>query len=304
MGIEAFIFDQAAKLGFVASGIAQAGACRSFVRYRQWLDAGMHAGMSYLERLAAERETPLRLLPEARSVVVVAARYPSRGVNPWYSTYAQGSDYHDVLRLRLRNLATMIADRAGRPVRSRVCVDTAPLLEREWAVRAGLGWLGRQNSLVVPGAGCCVFLGALLLDLVLEASPECSGQCGDCMRCVEACPTGALRPDGFLDARLCRAYLSIEHAGDLPPGTEASLVGTVYGCDACTVVCPLNLLGESMALPEFQPEPGLPEPWEISALSGADFDRIFAATPIHRIGLERLQRNACAALAVHNPNKP
>ena len=296
MSMEAFIMERAASLGFAAAGIARAGASRSWPRYRQWLDAGMHAGMSYLARRARERETPAALLPGARSVLAVAARYPSRGGSLWYSTYAQGLDYHEALGLRLRALADDIAKRAGKPVRSRVCVDTAPLLEREWAVRAGLGWLGRQNSLVVPGAGCCVFIGALLLDMELEASPERSSQCGDCRLCVDACPAGALRHDGFLDARLCRSYLSIEHAGALPAGPGGGRAGTVYGCDACTAVCPWNRQGENLALSEFNPVPELPDPGQIIALSAGGFERVFAGTPIRRIGLGRLRRNALAAI--------
>ena len=296
MSMEAFIMERAASLGFAAAGIARAGASRSWPRYRQWLDAGMHAGMSYLARRARERETPAALLPGARSVLAVAARYPSRGGSRWYSSYAQGLDYHEALGLRLRALADDIAKRAGRPVRSRVCVDTAPLLEREWAVRAGLGWLGRQNSLVVPGAGCCVFIGALLLDMELEASPERPSQCGDCRLCVDACPAGALRHDGFLDARLCRSYLSIEHAGALPAGPGGGLAGTVYGCDACTAVCPWNRQGENLALSEFNPVPELPDPGQIIALSAGGFERVFAGTPIRRIGLGRLRRNALAAI--------
>lgn len=294
MSMEDFISEQAAALGFAASGIAQAGVTMSFARYRQWLDAGMHASMSYLERRAPERETLHSLLPEACSIVVVAARYPSRKENSWYSSHAQGRDYHDVLRVRLNALAELIAAYAGRPVRSRICVDTAPLLEREWAVRAGLGWLGRQNSIVIPGAGCCVFLGALLLELDLEPSPVRDAQCGDCRLCVDACPVNAIRPDGFLDARLCRAYLSIEHKGALSPKSGASLAGTVYGCDACTAVCPWNQKGEDLVLPEFKPIAGLPDPDQIISLSTADFDCAFMGTSIHRIGLERLRRNARA----------
>ena len=297
MSMESFIMERAASLGFAAAGIAKAGASRSFARYREWLDAGMHADMSYLARRAQERETPAALLPSARSVIVAAARYPSRGGSRWYSAYAQGRDYHDVLRVRLRTLADEIAARAPRPVRSRVCVDTAPLLEREWAVRAGLGWLGRQNCLVVPAAGCCVFLGVLLLDLELEASLEKPSQCGNCRLCLEACPTGALRPDGFLDARVCRSYLSIEHAGALPAGPGAGLAGTLYGCDACTACCPWTSRGEHLVLPEFRPMTQLPDPDQVMRLSAGGFDRVFSESPVHRIGLERLRRNARAALA-------
>ncbi len=296
MLLESFIREEARRLGFAAVGFAAAGPSRSFDRFRQWLDQGYAAGMTWLSANSALRAQPALLAPYVKTIIVAAARYPSgRSSGPW-SNYALGRDYHDVLRGRLKALAEAIRGQMDAPLRSRVCVDSAPIMEREWACRAGLGWIGRQGSLVHPELGCCLFLGELLTDLELEESPPAAGGCGDCRLCVEACPAGAIQADGLVDARRCVSYLTIEHKGDIPTALRPAVGTMLFGCDRCTAVCPRNPSPADAAngiLPEFsaanQP---LPAPEECLAMTESDFERRFAGSAVLRLGLARLQRNA------------
>ena len=287
------VLAQARELGFVAAGVAAAAPSETISHYRRWLESGYAADMAYMARHADLRADPRLLTPGMASVIVVAARYP---VNPdcsrGFSMYARGRDYHDVLRDKLGLLADFLHARAPLKVR-RICVDSAPLLEREWAVRAGVGWRGRQGQIVNPDAGCCLLLGALLVDAPLDASAACPNQCGTCRRCLDACPTGALCEDGLLDARKCISYLTIEHKGEIPEELRCAVRGRLFGCDACTAVCPWNQRGEDRVMPELASVP-MPDAAEILAMPEAEFARRFSGTAIARTGLNRLQRNARA----------
>jgi epoxyqueuosine reductase len=294
--LEARLRDQAARLGFAAVGFAAAGPARTFPIFLDWLFSGRAAGMTYLDRHAGVREDPRRLLPEARTVICAAVRYPA---NPspgrGFSTYARNRDYHDVLSRLLRELVGWL--RQERPeLRARIAVDSAPVLEREWAARAGLGWIGRQGQLVNPAHGACLLLGEALTDLELEPSAPVAEQCGDCRRCVEACPTRAIGGDGHVDARRCLSYLTIEHDGAIPPELHAVMGTTIFGCDACTAVCPWNAGAAEDVLPELAPRP-MPSAQELAAMDADAFQRRFCGTPVARSGLERLRRNARIALA-------
>lgn len=299
MSLEIEMRAEAERLGLAAVGFAAAGPSRTFDRYRQWLKRGYAAGMDYLARHAEPRHDPRNLLATARTVIVAAARYPSDGGGAYYSRYAQGRDYHDVLREILRALEAFLRRQVGAAMGpTRVCVDTAPLLEREWAVRAGLGWIGRQGCVVHPELGCCLFLGALLTDIALASDVEREPGCGPCRLCVQACPTGAIQDDGTVDARRCLSYLTIEHRGAIPEEFRSLVGATLYGCDCCTAVCPWNRLGRDKVCPALQPAAcALPTPEECLALTEPDFQARFAGTPIRRLGLERLQRNAALVLA-------
>ncbi|MBI2440544.1 MAG: tRNA epoxyqueuosine(34) reductase QueG [Lentisphaerae bacterium] len=298
--MELLIQREAERLGFAACGIVTLGPARTFDRFQNWLELGYAAGMAYLQRRVELRSHPMLVAPEARAAIVVAARYPATVPLQPFSNYAVGKDYHAVLRARLKQLAAAI--KANCPVKfwSRICVDSAPVLEREWAVRAGLGWIGRQGSLVNAEWGTTLFLGELLVNLELKPTVASGrpNKCGACRKCVEACPTGAIQPDGLVDARRCISYLTIEHEGEIPEALRGRLGGSLFGCDRCTVVCPYNPAGDAAILPEFKAAARpMPTAEQCLELSVSDFRQKFRDTAIYRSGLARLQRNAIIALA-------
>ncbi len=296
--IEHDIVEEACRLGFAAAGFAAAADAIGSDTFAQWLARGDAAGMDYLHRHAALRRHPSSIAPEVRSIIAVAARYP---VNPAPATggfcmTARGHDYHDVLRDKLRQLADSIKRRT--PARTtRICIDSAPLPEREWAMRAGLGWQGRQGQLVSPVAGTCTVLGFLLTDIALLPSPSIPDQCGDCRRCVESCPSGAIRPDAQIDARRCISYLTIEHRGEIPPERQSAMGQALFGCDICTAVCPWNQSASAPVMPELAEQTALmPDAASLAAMSPVAFAARFRGTAVKRSGLDRLQRNAAVSM--------
>ncbi|MBU4200988.1 MAG: tRNA epoxyqueuosine(34) reductase QueG [Verrucomicrobia bacterium] len=297
MHLESFIQEEAQRLGFAVAGFASVGPIQTFDRFQEWLARGYAGDMAYLARNEVLRSHPSLLAPYVKSVIVAAARYPSASRSDPWSNYTLGKDYHDILCGKLKELAESIRGQVSVPLLSRVCVDTAPLLEREWACRAGLGWIGRQGSLVHPEFGCCLFLGELLVNLELEASPPISDRCGACRLCVEACPTGAIQSDGFVDARRCVSYLTIEHKGEIPVALRPLLGVSLFGCDRCTKVCPRNRTDAEGIMSQFAAsDPPLPSPEACLAMTEADFDLRFTGTAVHRLGLKRLQRNAAMVM--------
>lgn len=297
--VEAWLSGVARELGFVALGIAAAGPSRYHRLFQDWLRAGYHGEMRYLERHAPLRADPCLWIPGTRSIIVAAMRYP---VNPapgdgGFSALAWGRDYHDVLRTGLRELGHRLRERTGAGI-LRVGVDAVPLAEREWAVRAGLGWIGRQGQLVNPLWGCCLVLGEILTDLELIPGTVEPNRCGDCRRCLEACPTGALLDGACLDARRCLAYLTVEQGGRLPAAPAAAGQVTLFGCDRCTAVCPWNAGAGDRDVPEaLRPLPGgLPGAAACRGLTDAEFHARFAGTALARGGLVRLRRNAAWTL--------
>lgn len=315
MSLDSLIRKEASRLGFAAVGLASIGPCQTFDRFKNWLSRGYAGGLTYLARHADLRADPRQIMPEARSIIVVAARYPAEAQIQSFSNYARGRDYHDVLRSKLKQLARNLEAQSSVPFRSRICVDSAPVLEREWAVRAGLGWIGKQGSLVSPEWGCTLFLGALLVDLELAPSKPKPSKCGTCRRCVEACPTGAIQPDGLVDTRRCIACLTIEHKGEIPGDLRPLMGVSLFGCDRCTAVCPFNRVGVDAILPEFSclgrsasgENPGgtpMPTAEQCLAMSEADFQQRFRGTAIYRSGLARLQRNAKVVIANRVISRP
>lgn len=294
---ESDIASEARRLGFAAIGFAQAGESCSGPVLEQWLEHGYAGGMDYLRRHAPLRRHPAVVAPAVRTVIAVAARYP---VNPQpgdgFCMTARTRDYHEVIREKLRLLAAFI--RCRTPLQgARICVDSAPLPEREWALRAGLGWLGRQGQLIVPGAGACTVLGFLLADVDLQPSDPIENRCGDCRLCVERCPTRAILPDGRLDARRCISYLTIEHRGDIPPDLQVAMGRSLFGCDICTACCPWNRSATVPVMPELEPDGQVPpDATTVAAMTPDTFTARFRGTAVKRTGLDLLRRNALIAL--------
>lgn len=289
---EEYIREKAHELGFGAIGFARLGLSRSSVVFQEWLAGGYCAEMHYLKRHAAMRSDPRNLSPSARSIIVVAAKYPSEAGNCPISNYARGSDYHDVLRAKLEQLSATLDEKAGRSCGGRICVDSSPLSEREWAVRAGIGWIGKQGSVVNPELGCCFFLGELLVNIELKPSKAVQPQCGNCRLCVDECPTGAILPGNLINARRCIAYLTIEHKGVINPEIVSCFGSSVIGCDRCTSVCPFNRRSRTPVMAEFDaPSANVPALEDLARMKEKDFKKHFAGTPVAYVGWERFQRN-------------
>ncbi len=299
----------ALEVGFDACAIGPAGPAPHLEAYLRWIGRGYHAGMTYMARpdRIARRRDPKLILAGARSIISVALNYyvpPPGGddlLDPgmgYFSMYAWGRDYHDVMGDMLRRLAAMI-ERAYPGARTKAYVDTGAILERDHAAMAGMGFIGKSTALILPGRGPHFFLGEVLTDLELEPdSPDVRGGCGSCSRCIEACPTGALISPYVLDARRCISYLTIEHKGPIPLEMRPLLGNRVYGCDVCVDVCPWGRFASPTHIREFHP----PSPDRIAMpipallrMDEAEFERRYAGTPVHRIGRDRLIRNACVA---------
>jgi epoxyqueuosine reductase len=306
--LEDRIKEQARQLGFELAGIAAATPADGFDRFLHWLEAG-HAGeMGYLHRHAAARHHPQAVLPGVRSVVMLGMNYkpdePPPPAAAQVARYARGQDYHDVLRARLNRLLDWVKG-AAPGCAGRGVVDTAPLLERDFARRAGLGWFGKNTMLLNKRLGSYFFLGALLLDLELtpDAAHE-AAHCGTCTACLDACPTQAFPAPGQLDARLCISYLTIELRGPIPEGLRPQVGDWLFGCDVCQEVCPWNRKAPAGAEPAFAARPDLEavDPVELLGLSEEEFRRRFRGTALTRSKRGGLLRNA--ALVLGNRGDP
>lgn len=286
-------------LGFDVVGITTAGPLPGAARMVRWLERGQHGTMTWMAESAADRADLRRFLPGARSVVSVAASYreardpgaPGAGTAR-VARYAQRGDYHAILKRRLVALGRFIAARAP-GTRWRVAVDTAPVLEREVAGRAGLGWIGRNTCLVNLRFGCELLLGELVTDL--ELAPDAPGEdhCGRCTACLDACPTGALRADEGLDSRLCISYLTIEHHGPLGPAGSRSLGGHLFGCDLCLAACPFTRRARGGCNPALAARPHLRAPLtgDLLELDAQGWFRFSKGTPLRRLDFGRFRRN-------------
>ncbi|MGN6620668.1 MAG: tRNA epoxyqueuosine(34) reductase QueG [Sphingomonas sp.] len=304
---------KAAELGFAAAGIAAADAApRAAERLRAWLAEGAHGDMIWMEARADQRVSPAGLWPEARSVIALGMSYapagdplalagaPDRGR---ISVYAQGADYHDVVKRTLKALARWLVAEAGGDVK--VFVDTAPVMEKPLAEAAGLGWQGKHTNLVSRDSGSWLFLGAIYTTLDLVPDAPGRDACGSCDACQRACPTDAFPKPYHLDARRCISYLTIEHAGPIPPEFREGLGNRIYGCDDCLAVCPWNKFAQvAHANRAFAPRAELTAPAlaDLLALDDAGFRQVFAGSPIKRIKRDRMVRNA--AIAAGNSGDP
>jgi epoxyqueuosine reductase len=309
--LHARLVAKASECGFAACGVASADAApETAARLRQWLAEGRHGEMIWMEARADHRESPAGLWPEVRSVIALGMSYaPARdplalagqGGIGRISTYAQGGDYHDVVKRALKALARwLVGEVPGIDVK--VFVDTAPVMEKPLAAAAGLGWQGKHTNLVSRHEGSWLFLGAIYTTLeVAEFGAEEAQErdrCGSCDACQRACPTDAFPAPYRLDARRCISYLTIEHAGPIPHEFRESIGNRIYGCDDCLAVCPWNKFAEAAhANRAFRPRAELAAPAlaDLLALDDAAFRQVFSGSPIKRIGRDRMMRNCLIA---------
>jgi epoxyqueuosine reductase len=311
MSLAEAVKTAALQLGFDFAGITTPDPPEHFPIFAGWLEAGRHGEMAYLasERARQRRADPRAILPECQSILVLGVRYdrpyaPAEGVatrlTGRVAAYAWGDDYHDVLVERLKALHGKVEELVNAPVPARWYTDTGPIMERDLAQRAGLGWIGKNTCLIRPGVGSYFFLAEMLLGLELEMdTPFQSDQCGTCTRCLEACPTACILPNRTLDARRCISYLTIELKGAIPPDLRPQMGAWVFGCDICQEVCPWNVRSApAEGDPAFAPRPGvsLPDLCEELALDQQAFSRKFKGSPVKRTRRPGYLRNVAVAL--------
>jgi epoxyqueuosine reductase len=298
---------RALGLGFAVCGFAGAGEdpLRS-QRLEEWLGEGHHGSMEWMAARLDHRRSPQGLWPEARSVIALGMSYApahdplaleGSSERARISVYAQGKDYHDVVKKRLKALARWLVEEVpGAEVK--VFVDTAPVMEKPLGEAAGIGWQGKHTNMVSPTHGSWLFLGAICTTLDLTPAEPHRDQCGSCRACLDACPTDAFPAPYQLDARRCISYLTIEHKGPVPEEFREALGNRIYGCDDCLAVCPWNkFASEAQAMQEFLPRAELVAPRlaELLALDDAGFRALFSGSPIKRIGRDRFVRNCLYA---------
>ena len=310
MHLEQAFKEEAARQGFILAGITAPEAPTHMAAFERWLEAGLHGEMAYMssERSRQCRADPRQLLPQCQSILVLGVPYfPSKqgkgereeGLEGRIAAYAWGADYHDVLPERMARLVAFLEAQLGRPVPSRAYTDSAPLLERDLAQRAGLGWIGKNTCLIHPRLGSYFFLAELLLGVSLQPDPPFStDHCGSCTRCIDACPSGCIRTDRTLDARRCIAYLTIELKGTIPEELRPQMGDWVFGCDICQQVCPWNRFAPAAGDPAFASRPGIPAPDLLGelALTPDTFKRTFEGSPVQRAKRRGYLRNVAVAL--------
>lgn len=296
------------EVGFDLVGIAPVHASPELAFFAHWLDAGYAGEMHYLERNRERRSDLQQVLPGAQSVVVCALNYdtdspysttqpdPTRG---WIGRYAWGQDYHTVIQKKLAHLQTLLAALVPTAqMASKFYVDTGPVVERVYAKYAGLGWFGKNTCIIHPRLGSWLFLGELLLTIPLDYDRPTLDHCGTCTRCLEACPTDALREPYVLDARRCISYLTIELKGVIPADLRAPIGNNIFGCDICQDVCPWNRQRHFSHEPALQPRPEqvYPPLAELARLTQAEFKQRFRGTALERTKRRGLLRNVCVAM--------
>ena len=295
---------KAIESGFDLVGITDALSIdiERIEKFRSWLDAGMAGHMEYLHRDIEKRFNPAELVQNARSVIVVGLNFkppehPS--INPTDEkgkivSYARYEDYHTFIRKKLLELVEFIKSAASEKMQYKIFVDSSILAERSLAVKAGLGFIGKNQMLINPELGCQIFLGEIITDLKLQPDKSFERNCSTCSLCIEACPTGALRNDGQFDARKCINYLTIEYKNQIPPELARKFNNRLFGCEDCILVCPYHQKAPVCKNKEFKYYPDRAELnlQEVLELSEKSFGKKFFDSTIKRTGLERLQRNA------------
>lgn len=297
--IARIIKQKALDLGFSACGFAAAESLKEFESdYREWLSSGKAGEMNYLSRNIDVRMDPGKLVEGAKTVISLAAGYyfplpRHTSGNPRISRYALGEDYHQVLKSPGKELLNWIQKEIG-PTNGRIFTDSAPIFEREWARRAGIGWIGKNGCLIIPNLGSWFFLAEIIIDR--EIQPETAivpDRCGNCNRCTGACPTHALAGDGSMDPRKCLSYLTIEHRSEIPAEFHGKWREWIFGCDICQDVCPWNNKPKMSPITQFQPRPGLSEidKFFFRNQDASSFRKLFDGTPVIRAGWSGILRN-------------
>ena len=307
--------SRAAELGFAAIGVASIEIPEDERHLLNWLAAGFHGEMDYMERHGILRSRPQQLAPG--TVRVISARmdyWPQEaraadevladGTLGYISRYTLGRDYHKILRRSLATLAQELQSRIG-PFGYRVCVDSAPVLEKALARNAGLGWIGKHTNLIARDAGSYFFLGEILTDLALPVDEPATAHCGTCQACIPACPTGAIVAPYRLDARRCISYLTIEHQSAIPVELRPAIGNRIFGCDDCQLVCPWNKFARAAAHPDFKVRHHLDSTslTELFRWTAEEFEARTRGSAIHRLGYERFARNVAVALG-NAPSSP
>jgi epoxyqueuosine reductase len=303
------IKDRARQLGFILAGVTVPDPPPHYKTFENWIDKGQHGTMSYLasERSRLRRADPKLILPECKSILVLAIPYFSplplgegpgvrAGGEGRIASYAWGDDYHDILPKKLKAIVAFIEEQVGHPIPNRYYTDTGPVLERDLAQRAGLGWIGKNTCLINPRAGSYFLLAEILLGIELEPDPPfITDHCGTCTRCINACPTECILPDRTLDARRCISYLTIELKDDIPEELRPLMQDWIFGCDICQMVCPWNrfaLEGD----PAFASTIPLPTLTEELRLTSTEFNRRFKKSPVKRAKRRGYLRNVAVAI--------
>jgi epoxyqueuosine reductase len=304
--------QKARQLGFTLAGITNPDRPAHFDVFQDWLNAGHQAQMAYLaDKTAIERRAdPRQILPECRSILVLGIPYsnpsassPSNQPHPHgqVAAYAWGADYHLVLPERLQALVTFLEEQVGHPIPNRWYTDTGPILERDLAMRAGLGWIGKNTCLINPKSGSYFLLAEILLGLDLPPDPPfTSDHCGSCTRCIDACPTTCILPDRTLDAGRCISYLTIENKAEIPADLRPLMGDWIFGCDICQTVCPWNMrFAPENGDPAFAARPDISNPSlaDELQLTPEEFNRKFKGSPVKRAKRRGYLRNAAVAAA-------
>ena len=289
------LIDQARQVGLDALGVAPINPALRREYYRQWIAAGQHGDMSWMERNNERRLQPAHILPEARSILCAGVNYwqpepPRRGR---IAKYALGGDYHKAVLKKLKQLCLFLREEYGSV--QRPYVDTGPILEKPISVQAGLGWQGKSTILLNSTHGTWLFLGVIFTTLDLEPDASPPERCGTCTRCIDACPTRAITAPFQLDARRCISYLTIEHKGSIPLEFREAIGDRLYGCDECLDVCPWNKWAQQTREAKFAPRP-YPDLREMLVWDEDTFNATLAGTPMRRSGLARWKRNICVVL--------
>ncbi len=286
----------AAELGFMYCGVSKAGPLDDEARkLEQWLNKGMHGRMRYMENYFDKRINPTLLVDGAKSVVTLLFNYytPEKQNDteaPKLSRYAYGKDYHKVVKQKLFELMQRVEEQIG-SIAGRAFVDSAPVMDKAWAVRSGAGWMGKNTNVIRPQTGSWFFIAELIIDLELEADGPIKDYCGTCTRCIEACPTDALTPYQ-IDASRCISYLTIELRDAIPDSFKGKMDNWMFGCDVCQEVCPWNRFAEKHTEPAFEPHPDLlnltKDDWE--DLSHDIFTRVLGKSAVERVGYDGIKR--------------
>jgi epoxyqueuosine reductase len=315
MNLSQDIKQKAIELGFDLVGVTDASPidAEHAQVLAEWLRSGFAGRMDYMHRNLQKRLDPAELLKHAQSVIIVALNYSPPKCLPKPAdtleqrgkvvTYAQYEDYHPFIKARLSKLLDFMSTVAGGGSKSKICVDSAPVAERALAVRAGLGSIGKNHMLINPKLGCRIFLGEIITDLKLQPDGPITTDCSDCNKCLGACPTGALRPDGQFDAGRCINYLTIEHKGPIPAELARKVGDRLFGCEQCILACPYQHDAPACTNKEFKfyPDRAALDLQKVLDSSPESFEVEFADSVIRRLGLEGLKRNARICLANLSP---